>query len=72
MLLQPEDIVPLTAEQAAQDIDTFMTALKAEEHATQAPRATAPLERRRGTDEHHGRGERKGENGSRRTGGATG
>ena len=72
LLLQPEDIVTLTAEEAARDIDMFMTALTAEENTAQARGATAPLERRRGTDEHHGRGERENDNGSSRPDGTTG
>ena len=33
MLLQPEDIVPLTADEAARDIEMFMAALTADEQS---------------------------------------
>ena len=36
LLLQPEDIVPLTAKEAASDIDMFMRALNAEEQSKPA------------------------------------
>ena len=39
LLLQPEDIIPLTADEAARNLDMFMAALNADEQS--APASTA-------------------------------
>ena len=80
MILQPEDIVPLTAEEAIADIESAMRAFGAEDHDPPMTRrhhhrtgpgraaAPSPTSARKPETHHEGR-MRAGDNKDRRTGG---